>query len=403
MFSGFPCQASAAALRALLRQRRLALLAWLCLAAGTAAWSSSAAAETYAGGVLKLLRTGWNADSFAIVLDTPVLNPAHCPIADGYLSESDQPGYDTFLDAALAAYRTGNPISIVVDAGACLAGRPRIVGINPAPRPPPPPPQPHQETLILYASRWVENTSIRRFSDVPVIGAFIGQNVDCTHGYAYTPPRPPDSGPGIFGEAGWGQVEGNGHPDGGTDPCTSWVWRFGFDFNATPLVLIPGNKTVDRAILRYSETALQYCAVMVYTQGGFLADAGIPCWSNGDGAPEDKPDGCVALRTASVDWNDFPRDQPIPLTDMTFAKAGQRGAWDVTDLFRQRLNPGLQPPPELGSRPLGFGYILVGTPLDTSNLTAEDNTRCSSYISDVRLELTVTITPPGGGTPEQPH
>ncbi|HVO01052.1 MAG TPA: hypothetical protein VMT54_02570 [Candidatus Cybelea sp.] len=375
----------------------------LCLALGFAAgltMPSPARAESYASGNVNVLRTGWNADSFGIVLDTPVQNPGNCPIADGYVSEAGQPGYDTYYDAALAAYRLGTPITVVIDPGGCVMGRPKIMGINPAPLPPPPP---QHYTVLLRVIGWVQQWSERRFSDVPVIGTFTGHGTDCSHGGSPSVLPGPGSGPGVVGVAGWGQVEGNGHPDANSDSCVSWVARFGFDFDMTPFTSVPGIKTIDKAVLRYDEKQEPSCATLIYTQGGFLVDSDIPCWSSGDGAPEDKPDGCVALRVPAGDWRGMPIDQPLPITDMTFPKADRRGAWDVTDLFRQRMNPGLEPPPEAGGpMNMGWGYALVGTPLDTGNLDAEDNTRCSSYISDIRIELSFTVLPDQGPVPG-PH
>jgi hypothetical protein len=37
--------------------------------------------------------------------------------------------------------------------------------------------------------------------------------------------------------------------------------------------------------------------------------------------------------------------------------------------------------------------MLVGEPLNTDQLSADDNTRCGSMISDVRIEVTYTAPP----------
>jgi hypothetical protein len=377
---------------------------WLngCLAVLAAAWwfllPDVSRAESYATGNVSMLRTGWNTDSFGIVLDAPVQNPAHCPTPDGYVTDSKQPGYDAYYELALNAYRIGAPVTVVIDdaSGACDIGRPRIIGINAAP-PPPPPAVPHKYTVILRVGASYVQWSERRFSDVPVIGTFTGHGTDCSHGGAFARPAGPVAGPDVWGPAGWGQVEGNGHPDGNSDSCVSWVSRFGFDFDLTPFTSVQGTKTIDSAVLRYNEEPMQLCTTMVYTQGGFLVDSDIPCWSMGSGAPEDKPEGCVVLRAPSADLGTVSMQQVWPFTNLTFNKIGRRGAWDVTDLFRQRINPGLQPPPELGEPvSTGWGYALVGTFMDTSDLDAEDNTRCTSKISDVRIELTFTVMPDGG-------
>jgi hypothetical protein len=92
----------------------------------------AAHAEVYINGPIKVLRTGWNGDAFGIEIDAPQQNPAGCPNNVGYISDSNQPGYKTYYLAAIAAYQTGKPISVVVDSnsGACIGGWPKIIGIN---------------------------------------------------------------------------------------------------------------------------------------------------------------------------------------------------------------------------------------------------------------------------------
>jgi hypothetical protein len=91
-----------------------------------------ARAEVYVNGTIKVLRTGWNADAFGLEINAPQQNPAGCPNNVGYISDSNQPGYKTFYAAAIAAYQTGKPISVVIDSntGACIGGWPKIIGIN---------------------------------------------------------------------------------------------------------------------------------------------------------------------------------------------------------------------------------------------------------------------------------
>ena len=84
-----------------------------------------------AAGNITMIRTGWFADSFAVVINAPVKNPASCPTPDGYISDKTQPGYDTYLRAALAAYTAKRPVVITVSDKTCgPAGRPTLVGIN---------------------------------------------------------------------------------------------------------------------------------------------------------------------------------------------------------------------------------------------------------------------------------
>lgn len=97
-----------------------------------AAMALPAAAEDYITGTIKILRTGWNADSFGLELNAAQHNPAGCPNALGYVSEGSLPGYKTYYAAALAAYAAGRPVTVVIDSnsGVCVGGYPKIIGIN---------------------------------------------------------------------------------------------------------------------------------------------------------------------------------------------------------------------------------------------------------------------------------
>jgi hypothetical protein len=97
---------------------------------GTVVFATSAMAQVTATGSITLLRTGWNADSFAVVLNGAVVNPAFCSTPDGYISEVSMPGYQTYLSAALAAYQSRRTVTVTVRGDQCFAGRPVILGIN---------------------------------------------------------------------------------------------------------------------------------------------------------------------------------------------------------------------------------------------------------------------------------
>jgi len=75
------------------------------------------------------IRTGWNADSFAIETNQAISNPANCPTSDAYLSDSSQPGYKTYYAATLTAFSLGKPVAVIISDTECLAGRPKILGI----------------------------------------------------------------------------------------------------------------------------------------------------------------------------------------------------------------------------------------------------------------------------------
>jgi hypothetical protein len=93
-------------------------------------FSSAAFCQTMVVGTITLVRTGWNADSFAVVTREPILNPAHCPEPDGYLSDSTQPGYNTCYAAALTAYIANHPLTVTIDNTHCAGTRPKLIGIN---------------------------------------------------------------------------------------------------------------------------------------------------------------------------------------------------------------------------------------------------------------------------------
>jgi hypothetical protein len=249
----------------------------------------------------------------------------------------------------------------------------------------PEPWRPGTHTLVLRTNRWATSKTIRSFSDVPFLGTFIGRGTDCTHG-ASAPADGAGTNQDFIARAGWGQIEGDGHPGSNSDQCVSWIQRVAFDFDATPFTSIPVRKSLDRAVLRYGESAASSCMALVYTQGGYLVDS-LPCWTNGEGEPEPKPGGCLALKVPDEDWTTQPTgERTLALNPMSFNQTGP-AAWDVTGLFNSRVNPGL------GQGPTGWGYVLVGTPLDTSQLDANDNTRYTSFVSDVRLEVAYTVPP----------
>ena len=92
--------------------------------------SAPAFSQTSSSGTITMIRTGWNADFFAIVTAEPIQNPAQCPTPDGYLSTSSHPGYSTYYAAALTAYSLSQPIVITTHNSQCAAGRPLLIGIN---------------------------------------------------------------------------------------------------------------------------------------------------------------------------------------------------------------------------------------------------------------------------------
>jgi hypothetical protein len=96
-------------------------------------FTSPAFSQTTADtGTIKMIRTGWGAASFAVVLNTPVKNPKNCTAPDGYeVTSAGDPGYNTYLQAVLAAYIRVRPVTVTIDNNNCSStGRPRLIGIN---------------------------------------------------------------------------------------------------------------------------------------------------------------------------------------------------------------------------------------------------------------------------------
>ncbi|MGH7840319.1 MAG: hypothetical protein ACREQT_02210 [Candidatus Binataceae bacterium] len=79
---------------------------------------------------ITMIRTGWNAEQFGIVTVAPIVNPAGCPTADGYVTDSSQPGYQTYYAATLLAYAERATVIVVVAEHGCVSSRPKLIGIN---------------------------------------------------------------------------------------------------------------------------------------------------------------------------------------------------------------------------------------------------------------------------------
>lgn len=92
--------------------------------------------QTTEHGQITMIRTGWNGDFFAVVITEDIenpgnfMNPANCPVKDGYVSTSTTPGYSTYYAAALTAYSLAQSVDITVDNRSCALGRPLLIGIN---------------------------------------------------------------------------------------------------------------------------------------------------------------------------------------------------------------------------------------------------------------------------------
>jgi hypothetical protein len=237
--------------------------------------------------------------------------------------------------------------------------------------------RPGRHTMVLRPGRWHSWITTRSFEN---------WSLSCKYGWT-APPVVVGEGATLAATIGWGQVEGSGHPGASTDGCVSWVSQIALDFEAGEFSAIP-RKSLDRAVLSYREEPALSCMALFYTQGGFFFDP-LPCWTDGEGNHEQKPNGCLSLQVPNEDWlRDPPAGRPVGWSGGQFGaqKVGP-SSWDVTELFRMRYLPGL------GNPSAGPGYILIGEALFTRNLSADDNTRCTSQLSDIRLEVAYTVPP----------
>jgi hypothetical protein len=110
---------------------RFQMLKTICCANFMLAAAAGVSAQTSQQGSITVVRTGWNADSFALVTAEPIVNPARCPSPDGYISEKSSAGYQTYYSAALTAVASRLRVVVTVHNTECgFAGRPKLIGIN---------------------------------------------------------------------------------------------------------------------------------------------------------------------------------------------------------------------------------------------------------------------------------
>jgi len=245
--------------------------------------------------------------------------------------------------------------------------------------------QPGEHTLSFPANHVTLQWSTRSFSDVPVIGTFIGRGTDCTHGFQLAQTATDASGK-IVAVVGWGQVEGDGHPNSNSDQCVSWTGRLLVNFDISRFLNIQTAQFI-RGVLSYQETEAPQCMTLVYTQGGFLADT-LPCWTDGSGNRQGKPNGCLSLTFPTIDWlNHPPGNNLVGWHDLPVQKINP-SSWDVTDVMKGREIPHFGDGP-----PIAPGFMLIGEIRSTGNLTADDNTRCTSELNNITLAVTYSLPP----------
>lgn len=254
--------------------------------------------------------------------------------------------------------------------------------------------KPGRHVLTFYVDKAAARTTNKGYSDVPFFGTFMGRGIDCSNGINYGALMS-GSGKEFAATAGWGQVEGNGHPDASSSQCVAWVSQLMLNFDVSQLATIPVMQ-VESAVLSYHEQEAPGCMGLVYTQGGFAVDS-MACWTEGDAYRENKPEGCLNLGLPEQNWISGPTSEgQLGTVDWGFQKLSP-SSWDVTNLLRARDLPGLKT-----NAPTGFGYMLSGTIADIDGLTADDNTRCTSLVSEIQLQVTYTIPTRPPAQPSSP-
>ena len=98
-------------------------IAMVCVA--TEAFGQSAAGPV----TIQRIRTGWASDAFAVeTVGGTYVNPANCPVVDGYAAEIGAPGYSTYFSIVKMAFALGKPVTLIISASSCSQNRPQIIG-----------------------------------------------------------------------------------------------------------------------------------------------------------------------------------------------------------------------------------------------------------------------------------
>lgn len=187
-------------------------------------------------------------------------------------------------------------------------------------------------------------------------------------------------------------------------PCGAEMAEVAVHFYEGPLNQVP-EKVINRAILTYDEAPADGCYAINHPSGvvgydGILDSgtslpegAGSQCWKSGSGAPEPKPDGCVAvLGFPTVDWINTRPSGPLPHKTYAQVQRTSPREWDVSAPYFWQY---AQSAPLGGTPPPRFGFLLRGGINSFENLTGEDRTACGSVLSNLQLQVTYTV-PEGG-------
>ena len=197
------------------------------------------------------------------------------------------------------------------------------------------------------------------------------------------------------GRVGWGQNE---------EICGfAFVAQRPVRFDTAPLDRIP-DKIIEQAVLTYDEAPTCWDGPEGEIPAGAEVGPPVECWQNGEGAPVDKPNGCVVVRVPSHDWTGGAGGSLVsylsPQSGPAVTRLRARG-WDVTEPFRWQTVPGAMPLQVPGgpAHSKGFGFLLTGEITSLDQLTGDDNTFCLSTVSTIRLYVTYTVPAAGGQGP----
>jgi hypothetical protein len=153
---------------------------------------------------------------------------------------------------------------------------------------------------------------------------------------------------------GWGQAG-----------CVAYVAERAVQFDFSVLNQIR-SKTIDRVVLRYNEAI---------GPDRPIAPGEISGWSDGDGRPEVKPDGCVVVRVPANDRIDGQVPDGMLATQNNGALVPRISVheWDVTQPMSWQIDPSTIPltPPGGTASGRGFGLVLAGLP-SLNQLTGDD-------------------------------
>ena len=168
------------------------------------------------------------------------------------------------------------------------------------------------------------------------------------------------------------------------DPCVAGVTETAVRFDEGPFNKVPV-KAIDRAVLTYGEAAAPGCTW----------PTGSTCWRSGSGAPEPKPNGCVAtLAFPTVDWTSSAPAGLLPHTIFPQVKRTTPREWDVSVPYSWQY---MRTAPLGGAPPPPFGFLLSGgVALNQLELrTTRTARRCCRTSGE--LHVTYTIPPDRGG------